>query len=239
MYYGPLTFGDRNPIKRWLQRRRLVSAVRLAIRSGPTAEVLCDFGAGNGELCKLLAQHYPTARLVCFEPTGNLLAEARHNLAALSHVEFHQELQALPPASVDMVLCLEVFEHLPPDETRIALQRIHDLLKPGGTAIIGVPVEIGIPALYKGLFRISRRYGAFDANLKNVARAVALHPPRQRPVSELGPGLRYYQDHMGFDFRQLERLLGRQFKPDAAGDSVVTHAGAWLMPEVYFVERKA
>lgn len=67
---------------------------------------------------------------------------------------------------LNLVFCLEVFEHLPSEETTDALRQIYDLLRPDGKLIIGVPVEVGVPALYKVIFRMSRKYGGFDANIK-------------------------------------------------------------------------
>jgi len=239
MSYAEITFGDRNPIKRWLQRQRLVAAAELAGRVEKFPQVICDFGAGNGELCKVLAQRYETARLVCYEPAPKLLAEARENLKAVSRVEFFEDIHGIAPGTVDLVLCLEVFEHLPPEETVDALRRISALLERGGTIIIGVPIEVGLPALYKGLFRMSRRYGAFDATPKNVAISFLGQPPQKRPIAELAPGLRWYFDHVGFDFRAFKEILGQYFESIEVSASPVAALGTWLMPEVYFVGTKS
>ena len=37
----------------------------------------------------------------------------------------------------DAILCLSVLEHVP--EPKLALQRLHDAVRPGGTVVIGVP----------------------------------------------------------------------------------------------------
>lgn len=239
MSYAEITFGDRNPVKRWLQRQRLVAAARLAGRRLKAPRVVCDFGAGNGELCKLLAERYETARLICYEPAPGLLAEARENLKAVSRVEFCRDIRGVAPATVDLVLCLEVFEHLPPEETVEALRAISALLVPQGTIVIGVPVEVGLPALYKGIFRMSRRYGAFDAAPKNVALSLLGHPPQNRPVSEIAPGLRWHFEHLGFDFRRFGKLLERHFKSIEVSASPLAALGTGLMPEAYFVGEKA
>jgi SAM-dependent methyltransferase len=236
--YADLTFQDRNPIKRWLQHRRLVTAADLAGSRLKAPRLVCDFGAGNGELCKLLAARYEEARFACYEPAAYLLAEARENLKAVSRVEFHQDIRELERGAFDLVVCLEVFEHLPPEETIEALRTISALLKPGGTVIIGVPVEIGLPALYKGVFRMSRRYGAFDATPKNVATSLLGRPPQNRPIAELAPGLRFHYEHLGFDFRNLRRLLDRYFRSIEVSASPLSAVGTWLMPEVYFVGAK-
>jgi len=239
MPYAEISFQDKNPLKRWLQRRRLTTAVKLCRRRPGTPHVICDFGAGNGELCKLLAGQYRGARLICYEPAPALLAEARQNLSGLATVEFCPDIGTVPPGTVDAVFCLEVFEHLPAEETTEALVAIAERLRPGGLVVIGVPVEIGIPALYKGVFRMWRRYGAFDASLGNVARAVVCRPPTRRPATEIAPGLRFHHEHLGFDFRRLKRVLGHGFVLRQVSASPFSVLGVWLMPEIYFVAEKS
>src|SRR5215831_799502 len=149
MSYAEITFKDKNPIKRWIHRQRLLSAIKLCRRLSQPIGAICDFGAGNGELCKLAAASYPEARIICYEPAPSLLAEARANLSNVSNVELCQDIGTVSPGTLDVVFCLEVFEHLPPEETTDALRTIFGLLKPEGTAVVGVPVEVGFPALYK------------------------------------------------------------------------------------------
>ena len=239
MSYAEITFRDKNPVKRWLQRRRLVSAIKFAYCSHPLPEVVCDFGAGNGELIKTLADRYPHAKLICYEPTLSLLEEARENLMAIPNVDFIVDVRRIEVAAVDVVFCLEVFEHLPPEETIDALQRIRAMLRPEGVVIVGVPVEIGIPAFYKGLFRASRRYGAFDASVKHIVQAILGHPPRNRPMGEIAPGLRFHHEHMGFDYRCFEGVLRSHFKLTGMFASPFVVLGPKLMPEVYFVAERS
>jgi SAM-dependent methyltransferase len=235
MSYFEITFKDKNPVKRWLQRRRLASAVRICQSLPQPPASLCDFGAGNGELCKHLAERFRAARISCYEPTPNLLVEARQNLSGIDHVAFYADVQGLESAQFDVVLCLEVFEHLPDDEIAAALGNITRVLKPGGHIVIGAPVETGLPALYKGIFRMSRRYGAFDASIGHVIRAFLGRPPKPRPVSEITPGFRYHFDHMGFDFREFEASISDHFELNKTPTGFWSVLGAAVMPEIYFV----
>ena len=82
MTYEEITFKHRNPIKRWLQKYRLISAID-CYNPMQQPEFICDFGAGNGELCKLLAEHYPDAKLTCYEPTTGLISEAKKYLTRI------------------------------------------------------------------------------------------------------------------------------------------------------------
>jgi len=239
MAYSDITFQDKNPVKRWLQQQRLVSALGAIKQLNDTPSVICDFGAGNGELCKLLSAHYPNTHIICYEPTIGLLNEAKDNLKGASNISFVQDVGSLKNESVDLVFSLEVFEHLPLKETNSALQTIHELLKSNGQLIIGVPVEIGIPALYKGAFRMSRRYGAFDANVKNVFMSLIGKPPVDRPTREITPSFNYHFEHVGFDHRRLIETLKDYFIKLSITSSPFPHIGAWLMPEVYFTVEKS
>lgn len=235
MSYAEITFADKNPVKRWLQRRRLDAAIALCATWPLPIERICDFGAGNGELCKSLASAYPQARIICYEPTAALAGEARKNLSGIASVEVWQNLEGVSPATLDLIVCLEVFEHLPPQETAQALGVMRRLLKPGGALVVGVPVEIGLPALYKGLFRMARRYGAFDANVRNVFASLVGSPPKLRPLSNIAAGIAYYFEHMGFDHRSFKKQLCESFTLRQVAAAPYSWLGAALMPEIYFV----
>jgi SAM-dependent methyltransferase len=239
MSYSKLTFKDKNFVKRWLQNQRLISALKLLNGSRADTNIVCDFGAGDGEFCKLLSAHDQIGKIICYEPMSHSILEAKENLQGLKNIEFCQEIEKLEPESIDVVVCLEVFEHLPPNETNAALNSISALLKPEGKIIVGVPVEVGIPALYKGLFRMSRRYGEFDANIKNVSRSFLFAPPKDRPVTEIAPRINYHLEHMGFDFRHLKEVLTQHFDLSGITTSPFSLFGSWFMPEIYIVGEKA
>ena len=76
MAYSDITFKDKNPIKRWLQQHRLAAAIRIADGKFHP-ECVLDFGAGNGELCKLIALQFPKAKIICYEKTQSLMDEAK------------------------------------------------------------------------------------------------------------------------------------------------------------------
>jgi len=134
------------------------------------------------------------------------------------------------------VFCLEVFEHLPRRETVHAIREIDRLLGREGTLVVGVPNELFIPALVKGLFRMTRRYGSFDARPGNVLRAVLGRPPKRRPVREITPGLPYHFHHTGFDHRKLRIKLSETFEIARQFASPV--GGELLGTEIYFILRK-
>ena len=238
MSYADITFCDQNPVKRWLQQRRLTDAIRLTAHF-QNINVVLDFGAGNGELSKRLSPFFPQAQMICYEPTANLMAEAQKNTEQFQQIRFVTDMATVNKESVDLLYCLEVFEHLPKSEMEAAFSLICSVLRDGGIAVIGVPIEVHLPALYKGMFRMTRRYGDFDATPGNVLRATVGFPPQCRPVSEIAEGWRYHPHHLGFDYRRFRELLKSQpFMILKQSASPIPILGAWINPEIYFIAQK-
>jgi len=236
--YTEGVFRDRNPIKRWLQQQRLHSAIGFAQKAREEVRCVLDFGAGSGELCKYLVRAYPNATIICYEPCSDLLEEARIELKDLPRVEFHASFETIPKGQADLLFCLEVFEHIPLSMRAKSLGEVGALLKSDGEAVFGVPVEVGLPALYKGMFRMSRRYGAFDAKPKHVLMATLGMPPRERPIGYLPPDVEVHNEHMGFDHRVFRKALAEQFALKKASASPFPVLGTLVCPEAYFVVRK-
>ncbi len=67
--YSDITVRDRNPLKSYLQRRRLRDALSVldGLDEGFAGKLL-DFGAGSGELTRIIAGRFPRARVYCYEP---------------------------------------------------------------------------------------------------------------------------------------------------------------------------
>jgi SAM-dependent methyltransferase len=236
--YADITVNDPNPVKRWMQRTRYADAVHVAqgLPEGDRQRIL-DYGGGNGELVKHLLRNI-SAQACVFEPTPDLMAEAQSNLAGIGSITFCSTSQKLSSGSFDLVFCLEVLEHLPENETTAALGEIDRLLRPRGTVVFGVPHEIHLPALFKGLFRMSRRFGKFDARWGNVCGAVIGKPPKRRPSSEISPGFLYHFDHLGFDYRKLRDRIKDNFQFEREWFSPFPHLGSLLNSEVYFLARR-
>jgi len=232
--YANITFNDRNIIKRWLQRKRLTESLRL-IGSQFQPKCIVDYGAGNGELIKTLAKLYPDAEIICFEPTHNLMEEAKKNLNGIPNVIFTETVETISPSSIDLLFCLEVFEHLPSKETKDAFNVFKRIMSDRGRIVIGLPIEVGIPSLYKGVFRMVRRFGAYDATIGNILRSFAYLPPKHRPCSEIAPGFAYYFDHMGFDYRAFKSELDKHFQIERMKGGPFPAFGAVFNPEINFL----
>ncbi len=120
----------------FLQRLRLV----LKLLGQQKVERLLEIGCGSGIFLKELSTH--CQRLHALD-----VHEALSAVRELSHIEgfsvylTRSSVLELPykEDSFDVVICASVLEHL--HEVSKALQEIRRILKPGGKAIIGIPVE--------------------------------------------------------------------------------------------------
>jgi len=235
--YSEITVGDKNPVKRFLQRRRLHDAV--SVLDGLDeyfSGSFLDFGGGSGELSKKLARRFPSARVFCYEPMPGIFEEARQNLSDLENVTLVADRKELRGLAFEYVFCLEVFEHLPRRQTARTIRTVDRLLKENGVFVVGVPNELFVPALIKGLFRMKRRYGTYDARPGNVLRAAIGLPPARRPVRMISQGLPYHFHHLGFDHRRLRTQLSEIFGPVHEFGSPIKNQ--LLSTEIYFVLMK-
>lgn len=230
--YADLTINDRNRAKRYLQRRRLRDSLRM-VTARPGA--VLDLGAGDGELARLVASRYSPERLVCYEPSAELRQQAQANLADRPAVEIVESLDGLAPESFDLVFCLEVLEHLPDRELEELLGAARRLLRPAGRMIVGVPNEIHLAALARGLFRWARGVRNFDTVPGHILQASLGRPPRAREAVTVDGGRSYYRRHMGFDHRRLRQQIGAHFQVQDRYGSPCPRLPLWMNFEVYFV----
>jgi len=237
MNYSDITINDPNIVKRFLQRSRFTDAVKLYPCQAGNFKVL-DFGGGDGELCLRLSDIDRGSSYICYEPSEDMHQQAKSNIPDKNKISLINSLESIATNSIDIIYSLEVFEHLPEQESVDALESIYSILKPGGSLIIGVPNELFISAMYKGIFRMYRRFGEFDAQLNNILKCVIGRPPQKRPVGEISPGKQYHFHHLGFDHRLLSERLKEKFVNYKRIFTPFWFLGVWGSPEIYYVVQK-
>ncbi len=110
----------------------LVEALR-----GARALRTLDVGAGAGGMLDRLATRPEVGRVVGIEPSPEAL-----RVAQLRDGSDHPLLRAsalrlpIADASIDLLTCLDVFQHLPDRSEPIALEEFARVLRPGGLALI-------------------------------------------------------------------------------------------------------
>lgn len=237
MIYSDITVNDPNFIKRYLQQGRYRTAVGLY----PTQRILrqvLDFGGGDAELCLQLSRIDRQSNFLCYEPALHMREQAASRTLDADRIQVIKNLNTVPSDSCDVVYSLEVFEHLPPAEFTTAVEQIFRVLKPGGKLIVGVPNELYLAAIYKGIFRMLRRFGDYDARPWNILKCAFGRPPKDRPTGEISPGKLYHFHHVGFDHRVLRQVLHLKARPISRAFSPIWLLGSLLSPEIYYISTK-
>lgn len=99
--------------------------------------VVCDFGAGRGELIKVLAQK--GAFVLGIDLARTRLKAIRHLLPAASLLQADAARLPLRTQACDLALCIEVLEHM--EDSRPAIGEAAADLKAGGLFVAAVPHE--------------------------------------------------------------------------------------------------
>jgi hypothetical protein len=232
--YADITTRERNRAKRWLQNRRLDDALYPLRGAAGWSGRHLDFGGGDGALSLRLLDRFPAATSVCFEPSQTIHGEAKDQLSG-SLVGLVSDLSGQPPGAYDYITCCEVFEHLTDAAAREALRSISPMLAPAAMLVVGVPNEVFAVGLAKGIFRMTRRYGAYDAQWSTVGPAALGRPRTDRPVLDLD-GLQFIFPHTGFDYRAFLRLAASEgFRLQQSYGSPMARAPRAMNSELYFV----
>lgn len=107
-----------------------------AVLSVPPGSRVLDLGAGDGSVARVLAARGASVTAVERDAEG-VAALLAHGLRTVDADLNDLADDALPRAAFDIVLLLDVIEHLP-DPGRL-LARVHEWLAPGGRLLMSVP----------------------------------------------------------------------------------------------------
>ena len=105
------------------------------VRAGdPEIDTVLDFGGGSGANLALLAARVPIRRRISYD-----VVSPRESIAGIEYLSGTSEKLriAIPDGSVDLILAVEVIEHLYDPDSMVELWK--RFLKPGGLLIITTP----------------------------------------------------------------------------------------------------
>lgn len=205
--YQDYTYKSPFFVKRWLHQKRY-SETRKLLNLQPHDTVL-DYGCGDGYFLRMCSEVVPAENLVGYEPDHDMYDYAVHALRGTG-IKIVRTVDSLQQRLFTKMTCLETAEHLVNKELDILLINLQRLLAQDGTALISVPIETGIPALFKNIFRFLKGHTSDNLTLTNFMRTVfGLHTIRSTPES-LEHGY-YIYSHIGFNHRQFEHQLKEYF----------------------------
>jgi SAM-dependent methyltransferase len=228
----------------WSHGRRFETAVAIA-RSFAGRRIL-DYGCGDGTFLALtMMQTEAPAMAVGAELYRHSVEECRRRYREERRLQFVtvRELESSTHRDLyEAVFCMEVLEHVVDVDPE--LERLESLLAPGGTLVVSVPVETGLPLLIKqavrrvaGWRRIGHYPGTSSYTYAELAASLTAGPTQHitRPVFDSGDGP--FHDHKGFNWMVMRDRLLRRFVIERCLASPISCLGARLATQVWFIAK--
>jgi SAM-dependent methyltransferase len=157
--------GDNHPID-VASRMDAIAQVRKCNPSSDT--LIMEIGCSSGFLIRELVKKYPGISVIGADVVKEPLYRLANSLPSVPLLRFDLLLCPLPQCSVDVLIMLNVLEHIENDV--LALKKAFQLLKPGGKLIIEVPAGPSLYDAYDAQLQHFRRYSAEELikKLKNA-----------------------------------------------------------------------
>ena len=149
--------GTNHPIDEMSRRWAIAAAKRHAPNAAP---VVLEVGSSSGFLLPALRTALPQATLIGSDYLAAPLARVAERAPGIPLLQFDLVTCPLPDACADVVILLNVLEHI--DDDRAAARQVARLLKPGGVAIVELPAGPHLYDLYDEYLKHHRRYSAAD-----------------------------------------------------------------------------
>lgn len=153
--------GDNHPID-IASRMDAITQVR---QVKPTADtVIMEIGCSSGFLIKDLVKEFPDSVLIGADVVKEPLYQLAKTLPGIPLIRFDLLKCPLPNSCVDVLIMLNVLEHIEKDGE--AIYKAFNLLKPGGKLIIEVPAGPTLFDSYDEQLQHFRRYTALELKKK-------------------------------------------------------------------------
>lgn len=245
-HYAAKQIFCRDRLVAWSHRRRFEVGLALAKRF--RGRRILDYGCGDGTFLALLWERDDRpASAVGAELDLAQVDDCRARLGRLPGVGF-ESLARLDGTehcgAYEGVVCMEVLEHVVAVDA--VIERLWRLLADEGTLIASVPVETGVPLLFKqAVRRVAgwRGLGDYPGSAPYTCREylasvfAGATPHIARPIYNPDGDMPFH-DHKGFNWRVLRNHLVRRFSIDEVVASPLPWLGPRLATQVWFVARK-
>ncbi|MBB3457293.1 SAM-dependent methyltransferase [Rhizobium sp. BK313] len=200
--------GEHHPID-VASRTRAIKEIEKYKGSGD--RVVMDIGCSSGFLLRDMSSALPDCSLIGADVVKAPLIKLARDLPNIPLVRFDLLQCPLPPESVDVIVMLNVFEHIGDDV--LAMKRAYDLLKPGGLLVVEVPAG-------------PRLFGPYDVELHHFRR----YTRRELHQKLSNAGFRIASEsHLGFllfPMFALVKLKDKYFGAKSAKNTVTRQAAS-------------
>ncbi len=190
--YADLTIRNKSLLKRFSHGSRV--RIGLELLEPVSDDRILDYGTGDGLFLSRIRSANKSCRVVGYEPMPEILEGLKG-----SSVEIVNDTSGFA-GTFNKICCLEVLEHLTEAGQRREIEEMKRLLADGGQIIVSVPIEVGISSLLKNVARFLLHQSHGNTTFKTILCSL-LGVRFHRGEAE------YIHSHMGFYYRDLERLL--------------------------------
>lgn len=121
---------------------------------------ILEIGSSSGYLLQAIKTSFPGSCLIGSDCVPELLEKIAETTSDVPLIQFDLVDCPLPDKSIDVVIALNVLEHIKDDGS--ALKQIYRILKPGGYGIIEVPAGQDLYDFFDAQFKHFRRYDIHD-----------------------------------------------------------------------------
>lgn len=243
-YFEKKQIHCRSRVIAWSHQGRFQRGRELAAAAGGSR--LLDYGCGDGGFLKQVRGAF--AECWGAEVSASQVEYCRRRFAGQAGLDFclASELSARHPAeSFDVIVCMEVLEHLPTKTLDAVVADFRHLVRPGGLVLVSVPIEIGPTlavkqvmrrlAAWRGLgdYRYMEKYAPGEFLTMFFATAATAI---SRPMFDAGSENPFH-GHKGFNWRTLRRRLARDFTVERTTYSPLWTPGGLLSSQVWLLCR--
>jgi 2-polyprenyl-3-methyl-5-hydroxy-6-metoxy-1,4-benzoquinol methylase len=179
------------------------------IRENKDGEVYryADLGCSNGFLTDRIGKILKADHIVGYDHNCENLFYAANQYSDITFLFTNFNEKDTLKEKFDFITCFETLEHV--GEPRITVQNIIHALNENGTAIISVPIEIGV----RGLFKLIIKTFVYKYSMKELPNGSAIFGRYLRALLT-GERISRFRDkrygwgtHFGFDYRDIDEAL--------------------------------
>ena len=104
-------------------------------------ERVADVGCGDGKITLELAQQHPSIIFEGYDLSKQAMLFAKAYSCNIGNLKFYNEDFKYSKESYDIILCIEVLEHIPNNEIEYFVKNLNSKLKENGLMIVSVPTQ--------------------------------------------------------------------------------------------------
>ena len=205
MKYSEHIVENKNFLKRFSHKRRFdESANFLNEFKNKQNTSLLDFGCGNGYFLSYLKKKKFDFDLSAYDPVEEQILEMKELFKSenIVNINIYKDYDLIKD-KFDIICCFETLEHFGYEYQKKLIKQMMDLLNPGGTICISVPLEVYLSGFLKIISRVIMGQSQENTNLKNTLKTLFGLPIEIKKIQEN----QYSNTHIGFYYFNLIKLI--------------------------------